>query len=76
MTQIVVHVENQEKARLLYELLRSLDFVTQVDADVKDKKVIDEADEEPADFFSLMGIWKERDISLEKIRQQAWPKRC
>lgn len=31
----------------------------------------DKVDE--VDFFSYAGMWKERNVSAEAIRQQAWP---
>jgi len=30
--------------------------------------------EDPADFFSMAGLWEGRETSLESIRQQAWPR--
>ena len=30
--------------------------------------------EESLDFFSLAGLWANREISLESIRQKAWPR--
>ena len=27
------------------------------------------------DFFDLVGIWKDRDIDINTIRNRAWPKR-
>jgi hypothetical protein len=72
MEQIVIQVQSKEKARLLSELLQSLDFVnlvttTQQNNGTKDKDV-------EADFFALAGIWEDRQIDLASIRQQAWPR--
>ncbi len=70
MEQIVVQVKDKHKAQMLYELLTALDFVNVV-------KTIEQKDEENqtpvTDFFSFAGLWEDRDISLDSIRQKAWP---
>jgi hypothetical protein len=35
-------------------------------------ELIDPADEEDVPVESVFGIWKDRDITLENIRQKAW----
>jgi hypothetical protein len=69
MEQIVIQVKNKEKAKILHELLASLDFVEFVRMATKDNDT-----EETEDFFALAGLWEGRDISQESIRQQAWPR--
>jgi hypothetical protein len=68
MEQITIRVQNK-KASFLIELLRMLDFV----------EVVEIADagnaEEKEDFFSLAGLWADRDIKVEDLRQKAWPRR-
>ena len=73
MTQFIVETHDEKKTKLLLQLLRQLDFVDSV------KKVrqvesehIDEANDNN-DFFALAGIWSDREISIDTIRQQAWP---
>lgn len=68
MEQIVIQVKNKEKAKILYELLASLDFVEFVRTVTKENDT-----EEVEDFFALAGLWEDRDLSQESIRQQAWP---
>jgi hypothetical protein len=70
MEQIVIQVRNKEKAKFLYELLRSLDFVDVISSE--ESKVTDTTSDE--DFFALAGIWEGRDIDLASIREQAWPR--
>ena len=79
MEQIVLQIQNKDKARLLLELLSALDFVDivrahhlpspeeQLDKPTSDAQIDD-------DFFALAGIWAGRDITIESLRQQAWPR--
>lgn len=68
MKQIIIRVRNREKARLLLEFLRSLDFVELVESSEHGNgtAVAEEA------FFAAAGIWEGRDISTDSLRQQAW----
>ena len=73
MEQIIIQIKNKEKANLLLELLRALDFVDLVK--VSETTETEAApEEEISDFFSLAGLWEGRDITLSSIRQQAWPR--
>jgi hypothetical protein len=72
MEQMVIHVKNREKAKLLFELLSALDFVDFIDTETEAAETHGLA--ESADFFALAGLWEGRDITLETIRQQAWPR--
>ena len=72
METIVIHVRDKEKARLLKQLLSALDFVdsfaeveSSADAAAKDEL-----------FFGLTGIWEGRNITVEEIRRQAWPRQA
>lgn len=72
MTRLIVRLENEEKAKLLSGFISELAYVDSVE-------ISNEPDLEPLnkeeDFFSLAGLWKDRTISAEAIRQQAWPER-
>lgn len=74
MQQIMIEVKNSGKAKLLLELLTSLDFVESVSFRPKtdDDEGTEDSDESP-DFFDLAGLWEDRDIDQDSIRQQAWP---
>lgn len=75
MTYITVHVRDVKKARLLYELLRSMDFVDSVDSDsTTDKKDAVNNQDIAEEFFSVAGMWADRDIDLAWIRERAWPR--
>lgn len=67
-------VKNEEKARMLSELLQALDFVTEVKFNQIGQLPASEENGEKADFFALAGIWEDRQIELEDIRRQAWPR--
>jgi hypothetical protein len=69
MERFVICVHDKEKARHLFELLRLLDFVELVEFDEQSET---QADDEA--FFALAGLWEGREISLETIRQNAWPR--
>ncbi|HMQ52373.1 MAG TPA: hypothetical protein PKD98_09790 [Anaerolineae bacterium] len=74
MEQIVVQVKDKEKAKVLFQLLTALDFVDSVKTnEIEEIEVKTTGGEEPADFFSLAGLWQDREITLESIRQKAWP---
>ena len=73
MEQILIQVKNKEKAKILLELLKALDFVEFVKTDDAEETGMS-AEIETADFFSLAGLWEGRDITLESIRQQTWPR--
>lgn len=76
MEQIVVQVKDKEKARVLFELLSALDFVDSVRTSVTEElETTSTAQQiELFDFFSLAGLWQDRDVNLESIRQKAWPR--
>ena len=75
MEQIVVQVRNKEKAKVLFELLTALDFVDSVKTSATDEVEGEATDQkEPFDFFSLAGLWQDREVTLASIRQKAWPR--
>ena len=71
MTQILIHIHNNEKVSLLLELLRSLDFVESVEVGSSSSNQATSTDD---DFFALAGIWQDREIDLATLRQSAWPR--
>ena len=77
MEQIVVHIKDKSKVDLLVGLLTSLDFVNAV-ADAREEvgATQEASRNDAADFFSLAGLWSGRDIDVEAIRRQAWPRQA
>lgn len=75
MEQIVIQVRDKEKAKVLFDLLTALDFVDSViTSETEEAEVQAGAREEPLDFFSLAGLWQDRDVTLETLRQKTWPR--
>ena len=75
MEQIVVQIRDKGKAKVLFELLAALDFVDSVkSSETEEVEVKAAVREEAADFFSLAGLWQDREITLESIRQKTWPR--
>jgi len=73
MEQVTVLIPNRDKAQLLIELLHSLDFIADIQlVSTESKGQRTEPDE---NFFSLAGLWSDRDISIDSIRENAWPRR-
>jgi hypothetical protein len=71
MEQIIVHVKDKLKAKMLIELLNDMNFVSDI------KTIEQDIDKNyKIDFFSFAGIWADRDVNLQSIRQQAWPRQC
>jgi len=71
MEQIIVHVKDKFKAKMLIELLNDINFVSDI-------KIIEQDIDKnyKIDFFSFAGIWVDRDVNLQSIRKQAWPRQC
>ena len=55
---------------MLLDLLTALDFVDSIQAGQSETVEQDTLE----DVFSLAGIWKDRDITQESIRKEAWPR--
>ncbi|WP_353932796.1 hypothetical protein WJM97_09480 [Okeanomitos corallinicola TIOX110] len=68
MQQLIIQVADKEKAEMLLKIISALDFVNSVEV-VEDNTNI--ADNQQ-DFFALAGMWENRNITTESIRQQAW----
>lgn len=75
MEQLLIQVRDEAKAKMLIDLLNALDFVDSVKTVGLGGTRKAQADlKEDQDFFALAGLWAGREISLESIRQKAWPR--
>ena len=73
MEQITIQVKNKKKAQALIDFLKALDFIEEItEKDVSLKPRGRAGDKE---FFALAGLWTGRDVTLDSIRQKAWPAR-
>jgi hypothetical protein len=76
METIKITVNSKEHARLLMELAKELNFVASVESvpTAASSEVLVGKFASEEEFLSMCGLWKDRDISVEKIREQAWRK--
>ncbi len=68
MEQLIIKIADKEKAKILSEILLALNFVNSVEK-IDEKVTISEEEE---DFFCLAGLWENRDLTAESLRQEAW----
>ena len=72
MEQITIQVKNKKKAQALINFLKAMDFIEEVTASelstLKPKAKINNKE-----FFALAELWTGRDVTLDSIRQKAWP---
>ncbi|APF20708.1 hypothetical protein Calab_1166 [Caldithrix abyssi DSM 13497] len=61
--QIIIEIENNKEGRALLSFLKHLPFVKIREAQ-KSKRA--------QNFEEIFGIWKNRDITKEKLRDKAW----
>jgi hypothetical protein len=71
--ELVVQIHDQYKALKLVEFLRAFDFVNIIQTNNTDEKVVQQENiAENVDFFSYAGLWANREITVDTLRQQAW----
>jgi hypothetical protein len=74
MEQITIQVKNKQKAQALINFLKAMDFIE--DVTVSDLSTLKpKARVNNKKFFALAGLWAGRDVTLDSIRQKAWPTR-
>lgn len=76
METIKITVKSKAHARLLKELARELNSVTSVESfkEEKSAEIPKGKFSSEEEFLSMCGLWKDRDISADKIRKEAWRK--
>lgn len=75
MEQIIIKIKDQKKAKTLLDFLKSLDFIDSITE--KELPIVNARSASgEKEFFALAGLWAGRDISLQSIREQAWPYRA
>ena len=75
MEQITIRIKDRKKAQTLLDFLKSLDFIESVsEKDLPFEGTSSNGGEK--DFFSMAGFWAGRDITIQSIREQAWPYRA
>lgn len=72
MEIITVQVRDKKGARLLLDLLQSLDFVNAVKLE-SEKAAAEDVDKwEETPVHEAFGMWKDTDITAQSLREQAW----
>ncbi len=74
MEQIYIRVRDHKKADALRRFLKTLDYIESVSSSVL-PETSQKSKAEDADFFALSGLWSGRDITVESLRERAWPGR-
>ncbi len=64
MEKIILTIKDDKKKSFFLELLKQFDFIEVQKATEKRT--------EAYDFFGSAGLWKGRDITVSKLREQAW----
>ncbi|MCG8385103.1 MAG: hypothetical protein MJA30_06145 [Cytophagales bacterium] len=64
MQKITVTVKDDSKVNFFMELIQQFDFIEVQPA--KEKR------RDTYNFFDSAGLWKDRDITGDQLRQQAW----
>ena len=75
MEQIVIQTNDKKKAQALMNFLKALDFIENVTASELSTAKSKSKTASEQDFFSMAGLWADRDVTLESIRKKAWPTR-
>jgi hypothetical protein len=70
MESITIYTKNKAQVDLLYQFLQHLDFV--VIPDAKPKTV---SKRSKHSVFNSAGIWKDRNISQNDLRAEAWKRK-
>lgn len=66
MGTIKVKIKDRKKLRQFLDLLNDLDYVEVLTENSSRKE------SKEGDLFSIAGMWENRDISLQEIRDKAW----
>lgn len=72
MEIITVQVRDKKRARILLDLLQSLDFVNSVKLESKEATVEDVDSRQETPVHEAFGMWKDTDITAQSLREQAW----
>lgn len=63
-----------EQQQEVFKFVEFIDFKQQQEKNIENKVLSDQTTEKLAeeDFFSMAGIWENREIDINSLRQQAW----
>jgi hypothetical protein len=66
MKKVTLTIKDERKTGFLMELLKQFDFIEVQKYDRKKESTSD------YDFFASAGLWKDRNINIDQLREQAW----
>ena len=66
MEKITLTIKDDNKLKFFLELLKQFDFIEIQKSSSKRKKATKH------DLFASAGIWKDRNINAQEIREKAW----
>ena len=69
--EITIKIKDNKSCQTLLGLLKKLNIETVVKETPSKKSKFKSSKE----FRSLSGLWKDRDITIEQIREKGWPQR-
>ncbi len=69
MEQIIINIKDSSKLPYIMEILNLFKFVEVEQRTIVNKK------EDKYNLFESAGIWKDRDINANQLRNQAWKTR-
>jgi len=72
MHRIVVSIDNKKNTNFIIELLKKFSFVK---IETEESFVKSSSASRGGSWTELIGIWKDREITINSIREKAWPKR-
>ncbi len=73
--EIIIQVKDKNKVQWLTNLLQALDFVSSVRVEHrKNGKRTSTQQKSTDDFFAFAGLWADRDVTIETLRNKAWPR--
>ena len=73
MEEIRFQIKDKSKTQALLNFLKTLDFVENISS--AELPFVGRKTTKGEDFFALAGLWADREITLESLRQEAWPQR-
>ena len=74
MNEVTIQINDRYKMSTFLKFLKTLDFVENIRS-AEFPLAVDEKANKEEDFFALAGLWADREITLNSIRQEAWPQR-
>ncbi len=73
MDTITLKIKNKRKLNHFLAFLKDLDFVEVLQDPLSVER--NEAATDEDNFFALAGMWEDRDITAEELREKAWPRK-